>query len=117
MSEINSVSRLAGSEMARTLARAPRLDEAGAGDAAGKPLAGAAVAPSPFADELKNLLSDVNELQREAGRKVEALAKGSVTDLHEVMLAQEEASVAFKLVLEMRNRIVNAYQEIMRMPV
>jgi flagellar hook-basal body complex protein FliE len=118
MSQVDSIRRLAEAGMARTLSGAPGMAGV-AGDGATRKLEGAQVAEphAPFQDELKALLSDVNDLQIQAGAKAEALAKGSVTDLHEVMLAQEEASVAFKLVLEMRNRIIAAYQEIMRMPV
>ncbi len=115
MSEINSIRRLAEAGLSQAMARAPKV-EPEAADTKTMKLAGAATV-SPFQNELQNLLSDVNRLQLEAGQKVEALAKGSPIDLHEVMLAQEEAGVAFKLVLEMRNKIISAYQEIMRMPV
>src|SRR5512140_2417175 len=118
MSDVSSIRRIAEAGMARTLAAAPRIAPEGAGGEIGsRKLEGAAVqdGQAPFKDQLASMLEGVNQLQLEAGAKAEALARGSVTDLHQVMLAQEEASVAFKLVLEMRNRIVAAYQEIMRM--
>ncbi len=122
MAGINAVMRLAQGSMARTLADAPKLDSSVVDDAGRNgPLAGAQVAgapgQTPFAAELSSLLTDVNGLQQQAATLAEGLARGSVTDLHQVMLAQEEASVAFKLVAEMRNKLVQAYQEVLRMPV
>lgn len=119
MSEIGSVRGLAEAGMARTLAGAPRLSpEAPGVELKSRRLQGPVVQgdEAPFKDQLASFLDGVNQLQLEAGAKAEALARGSVTDLHQVVLAQEEASVALKLVLEMRNRIVAAYQEVMRMP-
>jgi flagellar hook-basal body complex protein FliE len=119
MAEIGSIRGLAEAGMARTLAGAPRLSPDAPGvEKTSRRLEGTAVQgdEAPFKDQLASLLDGVNQLQLEAGAKAEALARGSITDLHQVMLAQEEASVAFKLVIEMRNRIVAAYQEIIRMP-
>lgn len=122
MAGIDGVRRLAEAGIARTLTQGARLDAPSVGDSGrGGPLAGAAtIAPgggTPFAQQLAGLLEDVNAMQHQASTLAEGLAKGSVTDLHQVMLAQEEASVAFKLVAEVRNRLVAAYQEVMRMPV
>lgn len=122
MAGINAVKMLAQAGMARTLADSPKLDSATVGDTGrGGPLSGPLVAgtgnQAPFAEQLNSLLTDVNGLQQQAASLAEGLARGSVTDLHQVMLAQEEASVAFKLVAEMRNKLVQAYQEVLRMPV
>jgi flagellar hook-basal body complex protein FliE len=119
MSNIGSIRGLAEAGMARTLAGAPHLSPTAPGiEKTSRRLEGTAVqgAEAPFQDQLASLLDGVNQLQLQAGAKAEELARGQVTDLHQVVLAQEEAAVALKLVLEMRNRIVSAYQEIMRMP-
>lgn len=122
MAGIEGVGKLAAAGMARTIAQAPKFDAGGVGDAgASVPLSGAATisggGDGSFAQQLAGLLEDVNTMQHQAGTLAEGLARGTVTDLHQVMLAQEEASVAFKLVAEVRNRLVAAYQEVMRMPV
>jgi len=70
-----------------------------------------------FAETLRGFLQEVNALQLRAGDLTEAFARGEVRDLHEVVLAQQEAAASLRLLLQMRDRIVAAYQEIMRMPV
>jgi flagellar hook-basal body complex protein FliE len=83
-----------------------------------------ASAPSPspagepgFKGRLDQLLGEVNSLDREAAHASEALVRGEPIELHEVMVRQAEAKLAFTLLLETRNRLIEAYQEIMRMPV
>jgi len=76
-----------------------------------------AVDGGSFAQTLKGFLSDVNALQLRAGQMNEAYARGEVRDLHEVVVAQQEAAVSMRLLLQMRDRVISAYQEIMRMPV
>jgi len=70
-----------------------------------------------FSDTLKKFITDVNTLQNKASEAEENLATGEITDVHEVMIAVEKANTSMELMLEMRNKIVEAYQEIMRMPV
>ena len=47
----------------------------------------------------------------------EKFVLGEITDIHEVMIAAEEAGVALELVMEIRNKLIEAYQELMRMPI
>lgn len=68
-----------------------------------------------FADYLKNALNEVNQLQQEAARSAMDLAQGAETEIHNTMIAYEKAALALQLTLEVRNRLVEAYQEIMRM--
>ncbi len=68
-----------------------------------------------FGDLLKELVGGVNELQHEAAAREEAFLKGEITDVHQVMIAAEEASVAFDLLMEIRNKLLDSYKEIMRM--
>ena len=70
-----------------------------------------------FGDTLQTFAKDVNTLQLKAGRAADLLATGGVSDVHQVMVAVEEASIALDLMLEIRNRVVEAYQEVMRMQV
>ena len=67
-----------------------------------------------FAETLKSFLHDVNQLQSEAADHVEALVAGETVDIHDVMIAVEKASVSFEMVMEIRNKILEAYQELMR---
>jgi len=68
-----------------------------------------------FADTLKGALEEVNQTQLRASELSAAYERGEVTDIAEVMLARQEASVAFEATLQVRNKLLNAYQEIMRM--
>jgi len=70
-----------------------------------------------FSDTLKQFVSDVNSLQNQASEAEAKLVTGEITDIHEVMIAVEKANTSMELMLEMRNKIVEAYQEIMRMPI
>ena len=70
-----------------------------------------------FRDVLEKSLGEVNNLQHIAEQKIQKFATGEVTDLREVMVAAEEANLAFQFTLEIRNKIVEAYQEISRLQV
>ena len=73
-------------------------------------------APS-FDGMLGQFVGDVNDLQRNANRAVEKLTAGETNNLHQVVVAVEEASLALDLMLEIRNKAIEGYQEIMRMQV
>jgi flagellar hook-basal body complex protein FliE len=70
-----------------------------------------------FADTLKAACGDVNQLQLDHQKQVERLLSGEDVDLHQVMISSEEATVAFDLMMEIRNKLIDAYQEIQRMSV
>jgi flagellar hook-basal body complex protein FliE len=70
-----------------------------------------------FGETLKQAVADVNALQDEAGKAVGRMVSGESTDLHEVMIAAEKARTSFDLLMEMRNKAIEAYREIMRMQV
>ena len=84
------------------------------GPAASKPTAGS---DGQFANVLKDSISEVNRLQEKSDAAVTALATTGKASLHETMIAMEEASVSFKLMMQVRNKIVEAYQEVMRIQV
>ena len=70
-----------------------------------------------FAGVLKSSLAEVNQLQQKADAAITALATGDKASLHDTMIAMEQADVSFRLMMQVRNKIVDAYQEIMRMQV
>jgi flagellar hook-basal body complex protein FliE len=70
-----------------------------------------------FPQVFKEMVNNTNDLQGKAQDIAEKFALGEVTDIHEVMIAAEEAGVALDLVMEIRNKLLDAYQEIMRMQV
>ncbi|MGB5106723.1 MAG: flagellar hook-basal body complex protein FliE [Candidatus Zixiibacteriota bacterium] len=70
-----------------------------------------------FKDTLSQFVNSVNDLQGRAADTETAFLKGDITDVHQVMIAVEEASVAFELLMEIRNKLLEAYQTIQRMPI
>lgn len=70
-----------------------------------------------FSDTLKGFIKDVNHMQNHADRSIEKMVAGEITDVHQVMVAVEEANTAFSLMMELRNKMLDAYQEVMRMQV
>ncbi|MCB0414329.1 MAG: flagellar hook-basal body complex protein FliE [Bdellovibrionales bacterium] len=70
-----------------------------------------------FADTLKDSINKVNELQQKSDHLIEQLATGKSKNIPEVMIAAEKADIAMKLMVQVRNKIINAYQEIMKMQV
>src|SRR6056300_1388461 len=67
-----------------------------------------------FADALKKSLDDVNEMQKDGEKAMSDLATGQVKDLHQAALAIDKAEISMKLMLEVRNKALNAYKEITR---
>ncbi|WP_026893856.1 flagellar hook-basal body complex protein FliE [Clostridiisalibacter paucivorans] len=70
-----------------------------------------------FSQYLKSALDDVNSLQLESEKYKEMMAVGKVDNIHEVMIASEKASIALQLTTSIRNKVVDAYKEIMRMQI
>ena len=70
-----------------------------------------------FADTLKEAVQNVNTLQKDSDVQMEKLATGKAQSIPDVMIAAEKADLAMKLMLQVRNKIIDAYQEIMKMQV
>lgn len=68
-----------------------------------------------FGDFLNNALNEVNNSQKTAELAQEQLATGEINDVHSVMIAAEKANLALELTVQVRNKVLDAYQEIMRM--
>lgn len=70
-----------------------------------------------FGDMLKNAISTVNEVQKQSDTEIQKLMTGEAQDLHTTMIAVEKADLSFQLMMQVRNKIVQAYEEIMRMQI
>jgi len=70
-----------------------------------------------FASAMKSALNQVNGLQANAEQATNAYERGETTDIAGVMLAREKASVGFQATLQVRNKLLSAYKDIMSMPV
>ena len=70
-----------------------------------------------FSTHLKNALGEVNDLQQKADQAIQQLVGEGKGDLQETMIALEKADVSFRLMMQIRNKVLEAYQEIMRMQV
>lgn len=79
--------------------------------------AGGAEAPKSFADTLKEAINSTNVAQKEADVKMQELATGKNQNIHDVMLSAEKADISLRLMVQVRNKIIEAYQDIMKMQV
>ena len=70
-----------------------------------------------FADQLQKAVQEVDSLQTTRQEMVEGMVSGQVTEVHDVMIAAQESQLAFELLLEVRNKLLESYQEIMNMSV
>lgn len=68
-----------------------------------------------FADLLRQAIQDVNQTQKVADQITEDFALGKVNNVHDVTIATEHAQLALELTIAVRNKVVEAYKEIMRM--
>jgi flagellar hook-basal body complex protein FliE len=73
--------------------------------------------PRSFSNFLGQMVQEVNTEQTTANQAVNGLISGQNVSLHQAMIAMEEASVSFQLMVEVRNRLLDSYQELMRMQV
>lgn len=70
-----------------------------------------------FSTILKDSINKVNALQTDADKAIEGLASGEVKNVHETMIAIEKANLSFNMMLQVRNKLLAAYEEVMRMQV
>ena len=88
----------------------------GAGAATGAASAGSAgAAATPFSDLMTDAIGQVNQLDDQAHAAVKGLLSGSGVDVHQAMIATQKASMAFELALAVRNKAVQAYQQVVGM--
>ncbi len=67
-----------------------------------------------FSDILKNALNGVNDAQHQANTAVEQALSGESKDVHETMVALQKADTSLKMMLEVRNKLLEAYQEVIK---
>lgn len=70
---------------------------------------------SSFADSLEKALGQVSELQTESQDAISAFLRGEPVEVHEVMAATEEAGIALEMLIEVRNKLTEAYRSIINM--
>lgn len=104
------------------LGRSEALRNARAASEARETIARGAIASAPtgapsvdFAQTLRSALHQVSAVQQRSADMQAGYERGEVTDIAQVMLARQEAGIAFEATLQVRNKLLNAYTEIMRM--
>ena len=73
-----------------------------------------AEAAKPFGEVLNESINEVNKLQINADQAVEDMVSGKNKNIHETMIAISKADLAFRMTLQVRNKVMEAYQEVMR---
>lgn len=82
-----------------------------------RPAGGAKEVAETFGRLLAQAVDDLNRVNAQANEAMARLAAGEPVELHDVMIAMEEADLSLRLALQVRNKLVEAYQEIQRMQV
>jgi len=95
------------SNLASRIATAPARSAPGAGS----------VGDGSFAELVARFVQDVNGQQQAADQAVRQFATGQTDNVHDVVLAMAKADLEFRFLLEIRNRLIDAYQELMRMQI
>jgi flagellar hook-basal body complex protein FliE len=81
------------------------------------PVEGPAAAAEAFGQLLSSAVGSIDKLQKTADTNVTKLASGQPVDLHDVTISLEQANLSFQLGMQVRNKLIEAYQEVMRMQV
>ncbi len=98
---------IAGANLIKPI-EAPGLQQAGsAGEAGG----------ANFLGSLKEAIGHINDAQTGASQAVESLVTGQNTNIHQTMVALQQADASFQLMMQVRNKLVTAYEEIQRMQI
>lgn len=99
----------------QVLSRSAALRDVHAASEGARAFAPAQTPGAGFADTLNTALKQVSAVQEHSSAMQVAYERGAVTDIAQVMLARQEAGVAFEATLQVRNKLLTAYQDIMRM--
>lgn len=70
-----------------------------------------------FSNLLKKAINEVNDAQYASNQKTEAMASGQIDDLHDVMISAQKASITLETSVQVQRKVIDAYNEIMRMQV
>ncbi len=68
-----------------------------------------------FVELLKGAIDNVNQMQHEAGRLEDAVARGENMNIHQAIIAGEKAGLSFQLMMQVRNKLLDAYREVLRL--
>ncbi len=124
LAAINSYQASSLSQMLKTPAQTAGAPKISGSDvlelssiATGQGTQSTAASKGAFSDVLTQMVREVNTKQQVAGESVNAMLSGQNVPLHQTMIAMEEASVSFQLMVEVRNKLLESYQELMRMQV
>jgi len=78
--------------------------------------AGPAAAPGTFQSMLSNAVGNVENYRQQSDQTINNFLTGGNQELHQVALAAQQSELAFEMFLQVRSKVISAYQEIMRMP-
>lgn len=92
-----------------------KIGDAGAG--LPEPPKGPQKSGASFEAAIKDALKEVTAVQNEAEKAIEDFSKGEIKDIHTVVVAMEKADVSLQTLLQVRNKLLTAYEEILRMQV
>ena len=82
-----------------------------------KPAVAGQSAEKAFSSVLKDAITDINKLQVNADEKIAEVQLGKTANIHEAVVALEKADISFRAMMQVRNKIMDAYQEVMRIQV
>ncbi|WP_226376919.1 flagellar hook-basal body complex protein FliE [Oceanobacillus halotolerans] len=82
-----------------------------------KPTVSPGEAQANFANVLKSAVEQVNDAQQASDKKTQSLASGNIDDLHDVMITAQKASITLDTAVQVQKKVVDAYNEVMRMQV
>lgn len=115
--DISSTIHPAPSILASRVSELPSRSEAIKSQAMSAPTSDTKGAEKGFASAFSDAIGELNSVQVEATESIRSVAAGESQDLHGTMIAIEKAGIALKFTTQLRNKMVEAYQEIMRMQV
>jgi flagellar hook-basal body complex protein FliE len=93
----------------------PVKGPSGSGNVQGAKVLPAGNGEVSFKKTMSNFLNEVNTMQVKADESIQKMAAGEITDVHQVMNSVQEANIAFNLMMEIRNKVIDAYKEVIRM--
>ncbi len=82
-----------------------------------RPAPGSVAERPSFKKVMSELVKDVDNIHKTAEKATEMLVTGELEDVHQVVVAMEEAQISFRLMMQVRNKMVEAYKEVMKMQV
>ena len=126
MDALSAIQTMAGSQLSDPLSSLkstglapslPATDVTGLNSDSGPQAASGAQAGGSFQNLLGSFVGEVNDKQAAAADAVAGLMSGKNVTLHQAMISMEEASVSFQMMVEVRNKLLDSYQELMRMQI